>query len=117
MTAARPASRLQARLEAEVGGAPGAGPFAAVAAAVLLCRGLLGLDTATLARRLRLPTTVLADLEAGRRPGWTVPRRLAEIAPDVDWPRAGVEAGTPTDRARRHPAAHRPASTRAGDPP
>lgn len=91
--------------------------YPAVAAAALVCRGLLGIDRGALARALGIAPRFLASIEAGIAPGWTVPRRLTSLAPDLDWAAAGVEAATPADRARRHPAAHRPGPARRPDEP
>jgi hypothetical protein len=89
---------------------------AALAAAVLVCRGRLRLDPAAFARWLGIPPVHVEALEAGARPPSTVPRRLAQLAPELDWPAVGVDLGA-ADRAARHPAGGGVGGARAGHPP
>lgn len=79
-------------------------PFAAFAATLLVCRGRLLLDPLAFADLLGVPAAHLRGLESGSRPPVHAPRRLAALAPDLDWPAVGVDPDAPDDRARRHPS-------------
>jgi hypothetical protein len=83
-------------------------PHPDLAAAVLVARGRRLLDQAAFADLLGVPLAHLRSWESGRRSPDAVPRRIAAVAPELDWPAAGVTpAGDPTDPASRHPAARR----------
>jgi transcriptional regulator with XRE-family HTH domain len=83
-------------------------PHATVAATVLVTRGRSLLDQRAFAELLGVSIGHLRSWESGARPGQHVPRRLASLAPELDWEAAGVrEPGDPRDLASRHPSAHR----------
>lgn len=102
MTARLVLDRLRRRL------ADDGATHAEVAAAVIVARGQSLLDRERFARRLGVPVEHLAECELGHRPAAHLPRRIAELAPEVDWQAAGVLAAEdPADRASRHPSRHR----------
>jgi hypothetical protein len=79
-----------------------------LAAAVLVARGRRLLDQGAFADLLGVPVSHVRSWESGSRSPVEVPRRIAAVAPDLDWPAAGVTApGDPSDPASRHPSAHR----------
>jgi hypothetical protein len=79
-----------------------------LAAAVLVARGARLLDQPGFAELLGVPLAHLRSWESGARSPDAVPRRIAAIAPELDWPAAGVTPpGHPSDPASRHPAARR----------
>ena len=83
-------------------------PHPDLAAAVLVARGRRLLDQAAFADVLGVPLGHLRSWESGRRSPAHVPRRIVAVAPDLDWPAAGVTPpGDPADPASRHPAAWR----------
>lgn len=79
-----------------------------LAATVLVARGRRLLDQRAFAALLGVPLAHLRSWESGRRPPAHVPRRIAAVAPELDWPAAGVTPpGDPDDPASRHPSAQR----------
>lgn len=79
-----------------------------LAAAVLVARGRRLLDQPAFAELLGVPVAHLRSWESGSRSPDAVPRRIAEVAPELDWRAAGVTPpGDPTDPASRHPSARR----------
>ena len=80
-------------------------PFPEVGAALVVTRGLRGLDAEGLAAALGVTADHLRSLESGHRPAEHAPRRLLEVEPALDWLAAGITpAGHPSDPASRHPA-------------
>jgi hypothetical protein len=91
-------------------------PHPDVAAAVLVARGRRILDQAGLAELAGVGIELVRSLETGHRPAAHVPRRLSELAADVDWAGAGVRGRRDlADIAARHPAAWPGAPTGRGD--
>jgi hypothetical protein len=98
------AAVVAGRLAARFGAAGAAHP--ALAAAVVVARGRRMLDPVAFAALVGVPVTHLRSWESGRRPPVAVPRRLRQLAPELDWDTAGVtQPGDPADPASRHPAA------------
>lgn len=102
-------------------------PWADFAAAVVVARGRLLLDGAAFARVLGVHPAVVRRFESGDDAPARAPRRLAALAPELDWPAVGLlPAGDVTDMAARHPSAGgawsavattaRPASTEPTQP-
>jgi hypothetical protein len=80
-------------------------PHPEVAAAVLVARGHRILDQEGLADLAGLGIEHVRSLESGHRPAAHVPRRLTELADDVDWTSAGVLGRhDQADIAARHPS-------------
>jgi hypothetical protein len=89
-------------------------PWPALGAAVVVTRARLALDRVALAELLGVPPRTVRELEEGACPPSLAPRRLADLAPDIDWQGLGVPVGRRPPRcepASRHPAAHRPGRT------
>jgi transcriptional regulator with XRE-family HTH domain len=83
-------------------------PHPELAAAVLVARGRRLLDQRAFAELLGVPVAHLRSWESGSRSPTEVPRRIAAVAPELDWPAAGVTPpGDPSDPASRHPSARR----------
>jgi hypothetical protein len=79
-----------------------------LAATVLVARGRRLLDDVAFADLLGVPVSHVRSWESGSRSPAEVPRRIAAVAPDLDWPAAGVTPpGDPADPASRHPSAWR----------
>ncbi|MGH9136485.1 MAG: hypothetical protein ACRD0G_05475 [Acidimicrobiales bacterium] len=80
-------------------------PFPEFAASVVLARGLHAAGAEQFARLLGVPVAQLEAYESGwRSPDWA-PRRLAALAPELDWIGVGLRPrGDPIDPASRHPA-------------
>jgi hypothetical protein len=90
-------------------------PFPEVGAALVVTRGLRGLDAEGLAAVLGVTADHLRSLESGHRPAEHAPRRLRDVEPALDWLAAGISpAGHPSDPASRHPAAWHRAVPRSG---
>ena len=86
----------------------GGAPHPEVGAALVVARGLRGLDAEGLAAVLGVSADHLRSLESGHRPALHAPRRLREVEPALDWVAAGITpAGDPSDPAARHPAGGR----------
>lgn len=84
-------------------------PWAPFAAAVMVARGRLLLDHEAFARLLGVHPAVVRRFETGASAPHRAPRRLAGLAPELDWPAVGLlPRGHPCDVASRHPAAGRP---------
>jgi hypothetical protein len=86
-------------------------PWPALAAAVLVTRGVLELDRADFAAALGVDEPTVRELETGERPPVRAPPTLADVAPHVAWHELGVPLTRPLrcGSDRRHPSAHRPA--------
>ncbi|MEJ7845480.1 MAG: hypothetical protein WKF93_07530 [Acidimicrobiales bacterium] len=83
-----------------------AAPWADFAAAVVVARGRLLLDGAAFARVLGVHPAVVRRFESGEDAPARAPRRLAALAPELDWPAVGLlPAGDVADMAARHPSA------------
>ena len=81
-------------------------PHPDFAATVTVARGRTLLDEDAFAATLGVPASHVRSWESGNRSPDHVPRRIADVAPDLDWHAAGVTPpGHASDPASRHPSA------------